>query len=425
MQKKNLSRRQFSLLAGAAFAAPAIISGRGASAAGARVVVIGGGFGGATAARYLKRWDSSLDVTLVEPSSTFVTCPFSNLVLGGLKQIGDITHGYDGLTGAGITVVHEKAELINTERRWVLLPGEKLLKYDRLIVSPGIDFRWNAIEGYDEAATQHAPHAWKAGDQTMLLLEQLRAMPDGGTFLISPPGNPFRCPPGPGERISMVAHYFKHHKPKSKIIVLDPKGKFSKEGLFTAGWQELYPGMIDYRKTDDGKVVRVDAENRTLHTEFDEIKGDVVNFIPPQYAGAIARNSGLADKSGWCPVDRKSFASTLAKDVFVIGDASIASPMPKSGFSANNQGKIAAAAVVSSLQGREIADPKTANTCYSLIAPGYGVSVSGVYAYQDGDLQAVAGAGGLSPADATPEQRLLEATYAEGWYESITTEMFG
>ena len=175
MQKKNLSRRQFSLLAGAAFAAPAIISGRGASAAGARVVVIGGGFGGATAARYLKRWDSSLDVTLVEPSSTFVTCPFSNLVLGGLKQIGDITHGYDGLTGAGITVVHEKAELINTERRWVLLPGEKLLKYDRLIVSPGIDFRWNAIEGYDEAATQHAPHAWKAGDQTMLLLEQLRA----------------------------------------------------------------------------------------------------------------------------------------------------------------------------------------------------------------------------------------------------------
>lgn len=420
----TLSRRRFTTLTGAAVVAPAIGLGRNASAAGARVVIIGGGFGGATAARYIKRWDSAIDVTLIEPVTTFVTCPFSNLVLGGVKKIGDITHSYDGLVGLGVKVIHAKAESINIEKKWVHLPNEQIAKYDRLIVSPGIDFRWDEVEGYDEAASRLAPHAWKAGVQTLLLREQLQAMPDGGTFVISPPANPFRCPPGPAERVSMVAHYFKTTKPKSKILVLDPKGGFSKEGLFTAAWKELYPGMIDYRKTEDGKVVRVDAENKTLHTEFDEIKGDVVNFIPPQYAAAIARDAGLADASGWCPVDQKSFASTLAKDVFVIGDASIASPMPKSGFSANNQGKVVAAAVVSNLQGREIADPKLANTCYSLVAPDYGISVSAVYRLNNGKLEAVEGAGGLSPKEAGMRQRQLEASYAEGWYRSITDEMF-
>ena len=421
----KLTRRHFTGFAGTLLAAPALIAGRGASAAGARVIVIGGGFGGATAARYLKSLDKALEVTLVEPASTFVTCPFSNLVLGGLKQMEDISHGYDGLEKIGVNVVRAAAESINTERKWVNLPNWDLLKYDRLVVSPGIDFRWGEIEGSTFESAEHVPHAWKAGAQTVLLRKQLTEMKDGGVFLISPPGNPFRCPPGHGERISMIAHYFKTHKPKSKIIVLDPKGAFSKESLFAPAWEEHYPGMIDYRKTEAGRVVRVDAENLTLHTEFDEVKGDVVNFIPPQFAGAIARKSGLADDSGWCPIDQQTFASTLAKDVFVIGDASIATPMPKSGFSANNQGKVAAAAIVSGLQGREISDPKLANTCYSMIAPDHGVSVSAVYSFDMGKLHAVEGAGGLTPADASAGDRRLEASYADGWYRSITTEMFG
>jgi NADPH-dependent 2,4-dienoyl-CoA reductase/sulfur reductase-like enzyme len=421
----KFTRRQFARFGGTLLAAPAILSGRGASAAGARVIVIGGGFGGATAARYIKSLDNALEVTLIEPAANFVTCPFSNLVLGGLKKMEDITHSYDGLAKMGIKVVRGAAENINTERRWVNMPGGEILKYDRLVVSPGIDFRWGEIEGYDRAAADVMPHAWKAGAQTVLLRKQLEEMKDGGTFLISPPGNPFRCPPGPGERISMVAQYFKKHKPKSKIIVLDPKGAFSKESLFAPAWEEHYPGMIDYRKTEEGRVVRADAKNRTLHTEFDEVKGDVVNFIPPQFAGSIARNSGLADDSGWCPVNQQSFASTLARDVFVIGDASVATPMPKSGFSANNQGKVAAAAIVSSLQGREISDPKLANTCYSMITQDQAVSVAAVYAFDKGKLHAVEGAGGLTPADASTDERRLEASYADGWYRSITTEMFG
>lgn len=421
----KLTRRHFTRLGGALLAAPAILTGRGASAAGARVVVIGGGFGGATAARYIKSLDNAIEVTLIEPAASFVTCPFSNLVLGGLKKMADITHSYDGLEKIGIKVVRGAAENINTDRRWVEMPDGVLLKYDRLVVSPGIDFRWGEIEGYDLAAADRAPHAWKAGAQTELLRKQLEEMENGGTFLISPPGNPFRCPPGPGERISMVAHYLKTRKPKSKIIVLDPKGAFSKESLFAPAWEEFYPGMIDYRKTEAGRVVRVDAKNLTLHTEFDEVKGDVVNFIPPQFAGSIARKSGLADDSGWCPVNQQTFASTLAKDVFVIGDASIATPMPKSGFSANNQGKVAAAAIVSGLQGREISDPKLANTCYSMITPDHAVSVAAVYSYDKGKLHAVEGAGGLTPADSTPDERRLEASFADGWYRSITTEMFG
>jgi sulfide dehydrogenase [flavocytochrome c] flavoprotein subunit len=243
--------------------------------------------------------------------------------------------------------------------------------------------------------------------------------------VISPPTNPFRCPPGPGERISLVAHYFKQHKPRSKIIALDPKDGFSKEGLFRQGWAELYGDMIEYRKlNDDGRVVRVDAGNMTLHTDFGEVQGDVINFIPPQQAGKIARDAGLTDDSGWCPVHQNTFESSRVLGVHVIGDASIASPMPKSGFAASTQAKVCAAAIVAKLRGETPSAPKFVNTCYSLVAPDYGISVAAVYNVQDGKIVAVEGAGGLSPMEADESFRHREADYARGWYDSITQDIF-
>jgi len=421
----HIGRRRFNTLlaatAAAPFAAPYV-----ARAATAKVVVIGGGFGGATAAKYLRRFDSGLDVTLIEPNAAFVTCPFSNTVIGGLNPIARITHGYDGLRGHGVTVVQDLATAIDADRKEVRLAGGSAVPYDRLVVSPGIDFKWGAIEGADESIVEKIPHAWKAGAQTTLLRRQLEAMPDGGVFVIAPPDNPFRCPPGPGERISMVAHYFKTHKPRAKIIALDPKKGFSKQGLFTQGWAQLYPGMIEYRNLEnDGRVVRVDADTMTLHTDFGEVTGDVVNFIPPQQAGRIAQDSGLADNTGWCPIQPATFESALVPGVHVIGDATIAAPMPKSGFAASTQAKVAAAAIASALNGQDPAAPKFVNTCYSLVAPDYGISVAGVYNVQDGKIVELEGAGGLSPSDADHAFRQQEADYANGWYDSITQDIFG
>ncbi len=421
----KMNRRSFNKLLAATTATATLAAPFVARGATAKVLVVGGGFGGATAAKYLRRFDGALDVKLIEPAKNFVTCPFSNTVIGGLNPIARITHGYDGLRGHGVTVVHDTAAAIDDAGKEVRLGGGATLAYDQLVVSPGIDFKWGAVEGGTEAIVDTIPHAWKAGAQTTLLRRQLEAMPDGGVFVISPPTNPFRCPPGPGERISLVAHYFKQHKPRSKIIALDPKEKFSKEGLFRQGWAELYGDMIEYRTlNDDGRVARVDAANMTLHTDFDEVKGDVINFIPPQYAGRIARDSGLADSSGWCPVEQATFESTQIPGVHVIGDASIASPMPKSGFAASTQAKVCAAAIVAKLNGRDPAAPKFVNTCYSLVAPDYGISVAAVYDYQDGKIVAVDGAGGLSPAEADHTFRQQEADYAHGWYDSITQDIF-
>ncbi len=417
---KLLAASTATLAAGASFVAPNIARG-----AAGKVVVVGGGFGGATAAKYLRRFDPTLDVTLIEPATSFVTCPFSNTVIGGMNPISRITHSYDGLRGHGVQVVHDMASAIDAEKREIRLAGGSAVAYDRLIVSPGIGFKWGEIEGADQSIEGKVPHAWKAGPQTTLLRQQLEAMPDGGVFLISPPDNPFRCPPGPGERISLVAHYFKNHKPRSKILVLDPKEKFSKQGLFKQGWAKLYPDMIEYRNLDaDGRVVRVDAANMTLHTDFGEEKGDVINFIPPQRAGEIAQVSGLADASGWCPVDHATFESTQAAGVHVIGDAAIASPMPKSGFAASTQAKVCAEAIVALLKNQDPASPKFVNTCYSLVAPNYGISVAMVYGYRDGKIVKVDGSGGLSPSDADDNFRQLEADYARGWYDSITQDIF-
>lgn len=415
-----------SALAGSALSMPAIARANGGAAG--RVVIVGGGFGGATAAKYIKRRAPGIDVTLVEAQPRHYTCPFSNLYLGGLRDFESIGHGYDELTGRyGVRLVTELARDVDGAGRTVTLASGETLAYDRLVLSPGIDFRWDAIEGYDEAAAELAPHAWKAGPQTQLLKAQLDALEDGGVFILGAPADPFRCPPGPYERVSLIANYFKTHKPKSKILILDSKDAFSKQGLFTAGWQTLYGDMIEWVPlSKDGRIVRVDAANREVETEFGTIhKAGALNFVPPQKAGAIAHAAGVTNESGWVPVKAETFESVEVEGIHVIGDAAIAAPMPKSGFSANTQGKVAAAAIVAALGGDATPDPVWVNTCYSLVGPDYGISVAGVYRAVDGKVISVEGSGGVSPAEADASFRKREAHYTLGWYAAITQDIWG
>lgn len=428
----TLTRRKFIHLLGAAGGLGALgvsLGGcSGKSNAGPRVVVIGGGFGGATCARYLRRFNPSLQVTLVERDAYFVTCPFSNMVLGGLQEMDSIRQSYDNLrTKHGVNVLQDTVTAIDPAGNRVTLQNAGPLEYDRLVVSPGIDFRWEDVEGLDADGSDLIPHAWKAGPQTITLRKQLEAMADGGVVIIAPPDNPFRCPPGPYERASLIANYLKTHKPRSKLLILDAKDKFSKQALFEQGWNQLYPGMIEWVKgADGGRIYRVDAATSTLYPEVgDPVTADVINFIPPQKAGAIAHTAGLVNADGWCPVDQRTFASTLAPNIHVIGDASIAGKMPKSGFAANSQAKVCAAAIVSELGGTTMPDPSYINTCYSLVAPDYGISVAAVYHLQDGNIVKVEGSGGVSPMDVPDEFRRSEARYARGWYQSITQDVFG
>ncbi len=430
---KPISRRTFVKIAGAGGALSVLpmlgCATPGATAGAPHVVVIGGGFGGATCAKYLRRFDANINVTLVEANRTYATCPASNWVLGGMLEMPDITHGYDALRSKhGVNVVHDTVTAIDPAGRTVRLAGGQTLTYDKLVMSPGIDFLWNAIEGYDENATQRMPHAWKAGPQTALLRDQLRAMPDGGTVIVSAPGGVFRCPPGPYERVSMMAHYLKTHKPKSKILVLDTKENFSKQGLFEDGWKKRYPGMIEWiAGSKGGRVERVDVAKMTVYTEagFTEHKGDVINIIPAQTASNLALATGLGNDEGWCTVNQATFESTKHPGIYVIGDAAIAGAMPKSGHAANNQGKMAAVAVVSAIRGYEVPEPSAVNTCYSLIAPDYGVSIAAVYRLKDGALAGVQGAGGLTPANASAADLRREANYAAGWYTGITEDTWG
>ena len=392
----------------------------------AQVVVVGGGFGGATCAKYIRRTDPSIAVTLVEPRRQFVTCPFSNTVLAGLRDLPSITQGYEALRQQhGVRVVHATAATFDPAQRHVTLDDGSTLPYDRLVLSPGIELRWGAIEGYDEAASAQFPHAWQAGPQTLLLRQQLEAMADGGVVVIAAPEEPFRCPPGPYERASLIAYYLKTHKPRSKVLILDAKDAFSKQDLFRGGWQRLYPGMIEWiPRAQSGRVVRVDPKAGTVHTDFDEYKPAVANIVPPQRAAAIARTAGLDEGKGWCPVRPETFESTVHPGVHILGDAAIASPMPKSAFSANTQGKVCAAAVVAQLQGREPAAPALMNTCYSLVAPDYGISIAAVYRVVDNKLTAVPGSSGVSPLDAPDETRALEAEYTRSWYANIIADVF-
>ena len=419
------TRRAF-LSGGTAAVTIALMPAPALAQAKARIVVLGGGFAGATCARTLRRADPRFEVTLVEPNPIFTACPFSNAVIAGLRDIEAQCFGYDAIRADGIAVVPQQAAVINAQARRVMLGDGSALDYDRLVLAPGIAIRWDALPGYNEAAAEVMPHAWLAGDQTLLLRRQLEAMPDGGTVVISAPANPFRCPPGPYERASLIAYYLKKAKPRSKLIILDAKDNFSKQRLFQNAWQQLYPELIEWVSlSNGGKVVSVDAKTRTLVTDFATYKADVANVIPPQRAAGIAQLAGVADSTGWCPIEPVTFEARLQPNIHVIGDAAIAGAMPKSAFAANAQAKVCAAAVATLLHGESPSPPKLINTCYSLVAPDYGISIAGVYRPAGGQFADVEGAGGVSPIDAPPDFRALEAAYAEAWFRTITAESFG
>jgi sulfide dehydrogenase [flavocytochrome c] flavoprotein chain len=394
--------------------------------AGGRVVVVGGGFAGATCARTLKRLDPRIAVTLVEPNQTFTACPFSNEVIAGLRDIKAQQFDYKKIADDKVAVSYEPATAVDPQARTVTLSGGTRLPYDRLVLAPGIDLRWDSLPGYTEAAAERMPHAWKAGEQTLLLRRQLEAMPDGGLVIISAPPNPYRCPPGPYERASLVAYYLKTRKPKSKLIILDAKDAFSKQRLFQDAWKELYPDLIEWvALSSGGKVTAVDAASMTVMTDFTKYTPAVANIVPPQKAGHIADLAGVADRTGWCPVEPLSFESTLHPNVHVIGDACIAGAMPKAGFAANAQAKVCAAAIVRLMGGQKPDEPRLINTCYTTVAPGYGITVAAVYRPVNGQLVEVQGSGGTSPVEAPKTTREQEAKLADGWFNTITGEIFG
>jgi len=417
------SRRQF-LKASAAAALlpmPAIAQG-----AGPRVVVIGGGFAGASAARALKHESTAARVTLVEPNATFTACPFSNGVLAELRELKQQQFTYDKVEQDGVALAKQAATAVDAQAKSVTLANGTTLPYDRLIMAPGIEVRFDALPGYDVRAADMMPHAWQAGEQTLLLHSAIASMEDGGTVFIVAPANPFRCPPGPYERASLIAYYLKTRKPKSKVIILDAKDAFSKQRLFQNAWKELYPNHLEWVSlSHGGKVNAVKPDEMTLVTDFTNHKATVANVIPPQRAAAIAQKAGVADRSGWCPVDPVTLESKLIPNIHVIGDAAIMGAMPKSAFSANAQAKVCAAAVAALLRGEKPAEPRLINTCYSLVAPDYGITVAGVYKPTDGVLADIQGAGGVSPIDAPSASRALEAQFAEGWFKTLTGEVFG
>ena len=418
----HASRRQFLAAAGSAawLASPALAQ------AAPRVVVVGGGFAGASAARAVKFADPRVAVTLVEANPIFTACPFSNFVIAGLREISAQKFGYERIAAAGVEVARATATRIDVTARIVTLDSGSMLGYDRLVLAPGIDFVAEALPGYGEAAMIAMPHAWKAGEQTLLLRRQLEGMPDGGLVVMAIPANPYRCPPGPYERASLIVHYLKTRKPRSKLLLLDAKDQFSKQRLFQAAWTELYPDHLEWvGLSSGGKVTAVDAAARSLTTDFATHKAAVANVIPPQRAGRIAALAGVTDATGWCPVDSVTFESRLVPGIHVLGDAIIAGAMPKSAFAADAQAKVCAAAILRLLAGEAPSQPKLINTCYSLVAPDYGISIAGVYQPVNGMLTDVAGAGGISPANASLAFRQQEARYAASWFDTITSEVFG
>ncbi len=430
----GISRRHFIQITGGAAAVSTLgfsnilLAGKSAG----HVVIIGGGIGGATAARYIKRADPAVDVTIIEPNANYYTCFMSNEVISGERSIDSIKFGYQNLESMGVKIVRDYATNIDAGKKQVATKGNSNISYDRCIVSPGVDFKWEMIEGYDaKVAAEKIPHAWKAGPQTVMLRKQLESMKDGGTVIIAPPPNPFRCPPGPYERASQIAWYLKHNKPKSKVLILDAKDKFSKFGLFMQGWKKHYGygtdnSMIEWVKGAEGGIIEgVNPATNTVIGSVGEYKGDVINIISAQKAGKIAFTAGLVNDKGWCPVDQKTFESTIHKDVYVIGDSSVASPLPKSGYSANSEAKVCAAAVVASLHGKPAGIPTLVNTCYSLITPEDGISVAMVYNFDGKKIQKVKGSGGLTPMDSAPAMRKREANYAHSWFNNITHDTFG
>lgn len=420
----KLNRRVFlgtGAAAAAALSAPAVLADNHGKP---RVVVVGGGAGGATAARYIaKDSKGAIDVTLVEPSRTYFTCFFSNLYLGGFKELSDIGHTYGSLaSNHGVNVVHDWAIGVDRDAKTVTLAGGATLPYDKLILSPGIDFVDGAVEGWSVTAQNKMPHAYKAGSQTELLKAQIAAMPEGGTFAMVAPPNPYRCPPGPYERISMVASVLKASNPSAKIIVADPKPKFSKMGLFQEGWNNHYPGMVDWIGEDfGGGNVSVDPDAMTVTIDGEETKVDVCNVIPAMKAGRIAEIAGVTD-GNWAPVNAADMSTKADADVYVLGDASQQGDMPKSGFSANSQAKVCANAVRGALTGSKVFPAKFSNTCWSLIQANDGVKVGATYEATDEKIAKVDGFISQTGEDADTRKATYEES--EGWYAGITADMF-
>ena len=430
----TLDRRSFIKILGSASGvalagcagAPSISSGSAAEImpkSGRRVVVIGGGFGGTIAAKYIRMLDASIEVVLIERNKQFISCPFSNFYIAGLtNDMSSLTINYDKLAANhGIKMVYAEVGAVDPAAKTVVTSAGTV-KYDHLIMSPGIDFRTEEIEGYDDKTSSILPHAWKAGEQSTLLRKQLQAMPDGGKVIISMPLTPYRCPPGPYERSCLIAHYLKTHKPKSKLFLLDANPDVvSKKPLFTKAWNEYYKGIFEY--VPGKKVTRVETKDKNLVVEgIEDHKGDVVNFIPPQRAGAIAVKAGLVgDDKNWCPVNPVTFESTKHKFIHVIGDASVAGAMPKSGYSANSQAKVCAQNVVNMMNGKELIELSGINVCYSALSDKGSVSIAAVYTVKEGKIVAVPNSGGISPADFSLIH--AEHAYGESWLRNILTEM--
>jgi sulfide dehydrogenase [flavocytochrome c] flavoprotein subunit len=422
MQRRQLVQ---GLFAGGALTALGGCASMRGTPSSAKVVVVGGGYGGATVAKYVRLFsERSLDVVLVEPNRSFVSCPISNLVVGGARQLSDITVPYDGLRKHGVTIVHDTVASIDLAAKKVRLAGGPEIRYDKLVLSPGVDLMFDGVEGLRQAhADGSVLQAWKAGPETVALHRQLVAMRDGGVFAITIPEAPYRCPPGPYERASVVAAYLKAHKPKSKVLILDANPDVTSKGpLFKKAWTELYGTMVEYR--GQHKATAVDAKAKTIKFDVhDDVKADVLNVLPPMRAGQVAVQAGLANaNSRWCQVNYLTFESTAAKDVHVLGDAiQIAPAMPKSGHMANAHAKVAAAAIVSQLKGWDVnTKPMLTNTCYSFVSPEEVIHVASVHEYVAAEktFKAVAGSGGVSAARSTQE-----AGYAHSWSRNIWADM--
>jgi sulfide dehydrogenase [flavocytochrome c] flavoprotein chain len=424
----DINRRDFiriATLAGASIGFPQLVM-----AAGPKVVIVGGGVGGCTAAKYLRKLDPKIEVTLIEPKKAYQSCFMSNEVLSGDRTLESITFDYEGLKSHGVRIVNDRVSAIEPDTKQVVTETGEKFSFDACVVSPGVDFKWDAIEGYDAEVAEEIPHAWFAGPQTLLLRRQIQAMPEGGKVIIVAPPNPYKCPPGPYERAAQIAMYCKHHKPKAKILILDPKDSFSKQGLFRQGWAKLYGfgsenSMIEWvGAAGGGTVEELYPKTRTLQAEIEEFHGDVINIIPPQKAGKVAFASDLAD-GDWCPVNKLTFESSRHKDIYVLGDASSAAKMPKSAYAANSQAKVAAAAIISRFNGIEPPDPTFVNTCYSILGEEHGISVAAVYSLdkESNTILPIKGAGGLSPMDASDLQRKREVSYAHSWFKNLINDM--
>jgi NADPH-dependent 2,4-dienoyl-CoA reductase/sulfur reductase-like enzyme len=420
---RRFGRRHFLALATAA-AAGAVASWDCVAAAGARpkarVIIVGGGFAGASCALHLRSANPALEVTLVDPDDRYITCPMSNSVLVGLRALGSITVSRDALERRGVTLARDRVEAIDAQRRQVRLGRGATLAYDRLVMAPGIRFLWGQPQGYDEAAARVMPHAWQAGAQTEILAAQLRGIRSGGVVAISVPAGPMRCPPGPFERAGLMADFLKRRNPRAKILIFDANNHFPKQDLFTDAWQALYPGMIDWIPVvRDGAVVRVAPAEMTIYTSHDAHRADVINIIPPQAPALLAVEAGLASGHGWCPIDPQTFESTLIPYVHVIGDACIADPMPKAASAAHAQARQCARALAAAFAGAAPPPPAMDSVCYSLLAPGRALSIYARFATRDGMIESLAAA-----PDTVTASEQEEARNAASWYRRIIAESF-